>query len=140
MSFPHNKLQYPPIFPGDPPRNAVRYDQDSYGGFALPWDPVHVKVCVHLSRMASPFPPVLWNSCTQAPLAFTVRCSGGSFSQCQICRCRDLTWGTELSLLYMSLCDTATFQSGSFPHGGMALLISFNRPSYLLMWPPLCLL
>ena len=30
---------------------------------ALPWDPVHLKVCVRLLRMGSPFPPVLWSSC-----------------------------------------------------------------------------
>ena len=50
-------------------------DPDSYGDFALPWDLVHVKVCVHLLRMGSLFPPVLWISCAQAPLAFSASCS-----------------------------------------------------------------
>ena len=59
-----------PCFPRRSPRTAVRFDPDSYGDFALPWDPVHVKFCVHLLRMGSPFPPVLWSSCLQAPLAF----------------------------------------------------------------------
>ena len=72
---------FTPVFPGGPPRTAVRFDPDSYGDLALPWDPVHVKVCVHLLRMESLFPPVPWSSCTQAPLAFNARCSRGSFSQ-----------------------------------------------------------
>ena len=97
--LPHNEPQSPPGFPGGPPRTAVRSDPDSYGDFVLPWDPLHVKVCVRLLRMGSPFPPVLWSSCAQAPLAFSARCSGGSFSQCQIPRRGDLTWGSELSLL-----------------------------------------
>ena len=46
-----------------------------------------------------PFLPVPRSSCTQAPVVFNARCSGGSFSQCQIPRHGDLTWGSELSLL-----------------------------------------
>ena len=84
MPFPHNKPQSPPVFPEDPPRTAVMSDSDSYGDFALPWDPAHVKICVHLSRMGSPFPLFLWSSCAQALLAFNARCSRGSFSECQI--------------------------------------------------------
>ena len=97
--LPHNEPQSPPVFPGDPPRTAVRSDPYSYGAFALPWDPVHMKVCVSLSRTGSPFPPVPWSSCAQAPLAFNARCSRGSFSQCLIPRPGDLMWGSELSLL-----------------------------------------
>ena len=51
---------FTPTFPGCPLRTAVRFDPDSYGAFALPWGPVHVKVRVCLLRMGSPFPPVLW--------------------------------------------------------------------------------
>ena len=87
------------VFSGCPPRTAVRFDPESYGDLALPWDPVHVKVLVRLLRMGFPFPPVLWSSCTQAPLAFNARCSRGSFSQCQIPTCEGLMWGSELSLL-----------------------------------------
>ena len=96
---PSQQAAFTPVFPGCPPRTAVRFDPDSYGDFALPWDPVHVKVCVRLLRMGSPFPPVLWSSCTQAPLAFNARCSRGSFSQCQIPTRESLMWGSELSLL-----------------------------------------
>ena len=91
------KATFTPVFPGGPLRTAVRFDPDSYGDFALPWDPVHVKVCVHLLRMGSPFPPVPWSSCAQAPLTFNARCSGGSFSQCQIATCGSLMWVSELS-------------------------------------------
>ena len=97
--LPPQQDTFTPVFPGGPPRTAVRFDPDSYGDFVFPWDPVHVKVCVRLLRMASPFPPVPWSSCAQAPLAFNARCSGGSFSQCQIPTCGSLMWGSELSLL-----------------------------------------
>ena len=98
-ALPPQQATFAPVFPGGPPRTAVRFDSDSYGDFALPWDPVHVKFHVCLLRMVSPFPPVLWSSCTQAPLAFNARCSVGSFPQYQIPRPGDLTWGSELSLL-----------------------------------------
>ncbi len=91
--LPSQQATFTPVFPGGPPRTAVRFDPDSYGDFALPWDPVHVEICV------CPFPPVPWSSCAQAPLAFNARCSRGSFSQCQIPRHGDLMWGSELSLL-----------------------------------------
>ena len=90
---------FTPVFPGAPPRTAVRFDPESYGDFALPWDPVHMKVCMRLLRIGSLFPPVPWSSCTQAPLAFNARCSRGSFSQCQIPTRGGLMWCSELSLL-----------------------------------------
>ena len=76
MTFPHNKPHSPPVFPGDPLRTAVRFDPDSYGDFALPWDPVHMKVCVHLLRMGSPFPPVAWKS---SPTGFQCQMLQGPF-------------------------------------------------------------
>ena len=87
-----------PIFPGNPPRTAVRSDPDSYGVSALPWDPVHMKGFAHLSRMESPFPTLLWSSCTQTLLALTTKCSRHYFSQCQLLRLGNLVWGSELSL------------------------------------------
>ena len=81
---PSQQAIFTPVFPGSPPRTAVRFDPDSYGDFPLPWDPVDVKVRVHLLRMGSLFPPVPWNSYARALLAFNARCSRGSFSQCQI--------------------------------------------------------
>ena len=57
--LPPQQAIFTPVFPGGPPRTAVRFDPDSYGDFALPWDPVHVNVRMHLLRMGSLFPPVL---------------------------------------------------------------------------------
>ena len=97
--LPPQQATFTPVFPGGPPRTAGRFDPDSYGAFAFPWGPIHVKVFVYLLRMRSPFHPVLWSSYTQAPLAFTDRCSRGSFSQCPIPTRGSLMWGSELSLL-----------------------------------------
>ena len=50
VSFPHKSHSQTtpiPVFPEDPPRTAVRSDPNSYGVSALPWDPVHMKSCVH---------------------------------------------------------------------------------------------
>ena len=82
--LPPQQATFTPVFPGCPPRTAVRFDLGSCGDLALPWDPVHVKVCVCLLGMGSPFPPVSWSSCAQAPLACNARCSRGSCTQCQI--------------------------------------------------------
>ena len=81
--------------------------------------PVHVKSCVHPPRVESLFPPVLWSSCTQALLAFKVKCSGGSSSWCQTLRMGSLTWGSELSLLWGNLCDIIIFQFVCHPPAGM---------------------
>ena len=87
--LPSQQAIFTPVFPGCPPRTAVRFDPDSYGDLALPWDPVHVKVCVHLLRMGSLFPPVLWSSCAQSPTGL----------QCQ------MLWG-----LFLPLPDTHTWE------------------------------
>ena len=112
---PSQQATFTPVFPGCPPRTAVRFDADSYGDLALPWDPVHVKVHARLLRMGSPFPPVLWSSCAQAPLAFNARYSGGSYSQCQIPTRGSLMWGSELSALKVSLSEPVSFQSVGLP-------------------------
>ena len=46
--LPSQQATFTPVFPGCPLRTAVRFDPHSYGDFALPWDPVHVKVHVCL--------------------------------------------------------------------------------------------
>ena len=97
--LPSQQATFTPVFPGCPPRTVVRFDPDSLGDFALPWDSVHMNVCVCLLRKGSLFPPVPWSSCAQALLAFNARCSGGSFSQCQIPTHESLMCGSELSLL-----------------------------------------
>ena len=114
MSFPHNK-PHSPLFSQDVLQELQSGLTQIPMETALPWDPVHVKVCVHLLRMGSPFPPVLWSSCIQASLAFNARCSRGSFSQCQIPTCEGLMWGSELSLLWVSFCEPVSFQSVELP-------------------------
>ena len=54
--LPLQQATFTPVFPECPPRTVVKFDPDSLGDFALPWDPVHVKVCVHLLRMGLRFP------------------------------------------------------------------------------------
>ena len=46
--LPSQQATFTPVFPGCPPRTAVRFDPDSYEDLALPWDPVYVKVHVCL--------------------------------------------------------------------------------------------
>ena len=65
--FPPQQATFTPAFPGGSPRNVARSDPDCHGDPALPWDPVHTKVCVPLPRMGSLLPAVPWNSCTPAP-------------------------------------------------------------------------
>ena len=69
-----------------------------------------MKACVHLSRVESPSSPVLLSSYTQALLALNAKGSEGFPSQCQISRCGNLMWGSELSLPWVSLCNIVTFQ------------------------------
>ena len=76
--LPHSEPQSP-RFPRDSPRTAVRSEPDPFGISDLPWDPVPMKACVHLSRMGSLCSPVPWRSCAQAPLALNTKCSRGSF-------------------------------------------------------------
>ena len=65
----------------------------------------------------------------------------GSFSQCQIPKHGDLKCGSELSLLYVSLCEPVSFQSVGLPTLEVwGCLYGVIAPSYLLMWPPLFLL
>ena len=73
---PTSEPQPSPASPGDPPRPTGRSGPGSYGVTALPWVPVHMKPCVCPLRVESLFPSVLWSSCTQAPLASKVKCSG----------------------------------------------------------------
>ena len=91
--LPSQQATFTPVFPGCPPRTAVRFDPDFYGDFALPWDPMHVKVCVCLLRVGSPFPPTPahkphWPS---MPDALGTLSPGVT--------CGSEMWGSELSLL-----------------------------------------
>ena len=56
---PSQQATFTPVFPGGPPRTGVMFDPHYYRDFALPWDPVNMKVCVGLLRVGSPFPQSL---------------------------------------------------------------------------------
>ena len=99
-----------PASSGDPPRLIGRSSPGSYGVAALCWVPVYMKPCVRPPRVASLFPPVLWSSCIQAPVAFKAKCFWDSSSQCQTLRLGSLMWGSGLSLLWENLCDIFIFQ------------------------------
>ena len=55
--LPPKQATSTPVFPGCPPRTSDRSDPDSYGDLALPWNSVHVKVCVRLLRMGVSISP-----------------------------------------------------------------------------------
>ena len=93
---PHSELQVPLASPGDPPRPAGRSGPGSYEVTPFPtgsqgtWD-----LCAlwewHL------FPPVLWQSCDQALLAFKAKCSGVSSPWCQTPPPEEPDMGLELT-------------------------------------------
>ena len=87
-----------PSFPRRSSKNCSQVPPSVLWSLSFALEPHHMIVCVCISRMESPFPPVLWSSCTQTPLAFNTRGSRVSFSHCQIPRHGDVTWGSELSL------------------------------------------
>ena len=77
----------------------------------FPWVLVHTRMC-------APISPILWSSCSQVLPAFKAQCSRGS-SQSQTHRLESLTWGSELSLLWESLCNIIIIQSVGHPPGHM---------------------
>ena len=114
---PSQQATFTPVFPGCPPRTAVRFDPDSYGDLSLPWDPVHVKFHVRLLRMGvsvSPSPAELLRT---SPTGL----------QCQMLQVLFLTvpdpqaWGPDMGLRTLtsvvSVCDAVTFQSVGCPPG-----------------------
>ena len=129
MLFPHNKPQSHPVFPRDPPRTAVRSNPDSCEAFALPWNPVHVKVYVCLQEWRLCFPPscgalahkLHWPSMPDASEVFLPMPDPQALAF-------DVRLRTLLSSLW------------GFPLGRYVVADCTNCPSYLLMWPPLCLL
>ena len=140
--LPPNEPQSWLVFLGDFLRTTGRSDTDSYGDSSLCWNSVHIKSYIFLSRVDSPFPPVSWSSCTQALLALNAQCSGDSFSQCQFLNNGNLMWGSELSLLLLSLCDIFTLWYIYRPPTQwvrICLYCIITTP-VISMWPPLSLL
>ena len=77
---------------GDSPILAGGFGSVSCGVIALfLWVLVQARVCLCPPRLGSLFPPVLWKSYNQIPLAFKVRFPGDSQSLCWIPRLGSLT-------------------------------------------------
>ena len=62
--LPPQQATFTPVFPGGPPRTAVRFDPDSYGASALPWDPVNLKACAPFKNVFSVSPSSVELLCT----------------------------------------------------------------------------
>ena len=130
-SCPCNESLLALAFPDEPPRPSCESVSVSYGVPALPWNPAHMKLYVYLLRVESVFPPVLWSTCAQALLAFSAKFSGGSYSQSQISRLRNLMYDLELFLLWESPCDIVIFQFVGCPFSGYG--IAYIRKVPLLL-------
>ena len=126
-----------------PKRSSVTHQQFSpgYSGVtALGWVPVHVKTCVCPPRAESLFLPVLWMSWAQTLLAFKAKYSGGSSSQYQTLRLRNLRQGSEVSLLWKNLSNRINFLSMGHPPGRFGILLSHKSASPTFpMWLFICL-
>ena len=141
MSFPHNEPQSPPVFPGGPPRTAVRskvWPRFLWSlCFALGLS-AHESLCVPFKNgvsinsrtMELPYTSH-WPSMPDSTGALSpnVRSSGMGMmcgSDSQSCR-----WVSMIQLLFNLWVSHLA---------GRGLLILCNCPSYLLIWPPLSLL
>ena len=97
--LPPQQATFTPVFPGCPPRTAVRFDPDSHGDFALPWDPVHMKVlCVPFKNGVSVFPSPVELLHT-SPTGLQCQMLQGLFLPVPDPHTESLMWGSELSLL-----------------------------------------
>ena len=67
------------------------------------------------------FPPVLWKSCNQIPLALKVRFPGDSQSLFWTPRLGSLTWGSEPSQQWESFCGLVVLQFLCCPPGGYGI-------------------
>ena len=76
---------------------------------------MHTLLCVCPPRVESLFPPVLFKSCNQIPLAFKVWFCRNFSSHCPTPRLGSLTWGSEPSLQWVDFCGIIVLQSVSHP-------------------------
>ena len=110
------------------------------GHCSFPWVPMHVLLCVCPPRVESLFPPVLWKSCNQIPLAFKVWFSRNSSSCCRNPRFWSLMWGSEPSLLWVDFCGISVFQSVSHAPSSYGIWFYCDcAPCTVSLWLLLCL-
>ena len=84
--------------------------------------------------------PETFDSSVLPPLALKAKCSRGSSSRRRISRHGNLTWGSELSLLWVSLCDSYFAVCGLPTWQGWDCLYHIITPPPVFMRPPLCFL
>ena len=129
-----------PNFCKDPPALAGKvWFSLLWGHCSLPLGSnVHQILCV--PSKSGLFPPILWKSCNQIPLAFKVRFSGNSFSCCQTLTLGSLTWGSESSLQWEKFCDIIDFQFVSSPPDDYVILFNHDcTPPTISLQLLLCL-
>ena len=105
--------------------------QDQHVGLAqapvksllFPWLLVCTRICMHPARVESLLPPVLWRSCSQAPLPFKVKYSGGSSSPYQTPSLGSLMWDSQLSLLWKNFSDIIILQFVIRPPKGYGICL-----------------
>ena len=128
-----------------PPQETLQYQQV---GLAQPLmrSPLF-SLCpgAHETRVPPPrveflFPPVLWDSSDQTPLVFKARFSRGSSSHCQAPMLESLTWGSELSLLWVNFCGKIIFQFVGHPSSVYGIWFYHDCvPLTVWLWLLLCL-
>ena len=140
MLCPHNEPQLSSTFPGYT-STVGRSDPDFYGVPSLPWDPVHMEFSVYSPKVEFLFLLLLWSPYTHSSLVFNAKYSGGSSSQCQTPYLGKLMLGSELSLLWESVCDIGFFPPvcGSYTKQVWDCLYCECSPSIVLMFLILCL-
>ena len=120
---------------GDPPTLAGSFGSVSCGASApFLWVLAHARFCVCPPRLESLFPPVLWKSCSQIPLAFKVR-----FPLCWGPRLGSLTSGSEPSQQCENSFGATVLQFGGHPPGRHGMWCCHDCTPTILLQPLLCL-
>ena len=133
--------------PADPrlhrrPSNTSGWFWFSLRGVTAPllWVLVCTKFCLCPPRLESLFPPVLWKSYNQIPLALKARFPGDSQSLCQIPRLGSLTWGSEPSQQWENFFGVIFLQSVGHPPGRYGVWFYHDcAPPTITPWLLLCL-
>lgn len=120
-TFPYNEPQPTPMPNPRRPSSTHRYSgPGSYRVTALPWFPVHVRLCLHLPRVEFLYISVLWSSCTQALQCSKQNALGTPFPDSRL-----LDWEPDLRFRTLTpmenLCDTIIFQCVGCPSCGYGI-------------------
>ena len=130
-----------PVSRGDPPTLAGSFYSVSCG---VPAPFLLVLVCTRFclcpQRVESLFPPVLWKSYNQIPLACTTRFPGESQSLCQIPRLGSLMWYSEPAQQWENFFGIVVLQFvGHSPSKYGTWFYHDCTPPIILLWLLFCL-